>query len=79
MRIIGNKENVDEIMFMHKGRGLKFKCFIKPLNCEQRLNLKESKGVEIIFDDLREVDSLIDMLERFRKESYEYIGEWRTR
>lgn len=39
--------------------------------------LKEKEPVEIVFDDLTEVDALIDMLKRFKQESQEYIGVWK--
>lgn len=43
-------------------------------------DLKEKDPVEIVFDDLIEVDALIDMLKRFKQESQEsqeYIGVWK--
>lgn len=74
---ISDKESVNEITLRHKGRDVKFKCFIKPFPYEERLNLKEKNPVEIVFDDLMEVDALIDMLKRFKQESQEYIGVWK--
>ena len=76
MRIIGDKDNVNEITLVHNGRDLKFNCFIKPFPYESRLDLEETKRAKIVFDDLMEVDSMIEMLTRFRKECGEYIGEW---
>lgn len=35
------------------------------------------KVFEIVFDDLTEVDALIDMLKRFKQESQEYMGVWK--
>lgn len=74
---IGNKDNINEITLIHKGRDIKFNCFIKPFPYEPRLDLEETKGAEIVFHDLMEVDSMIEMLTRFRKECSEYIGEWK--
>lgn len=74
---IGDKENVNEITLRHKGRNIKFECFIKPFLYVERLDLKEKDQVEIVFDDLTEVDALIDMLKRFKQESQEYIGVWK--
>lgn len=74
---INNKENINEIILRHKGKDIKFNCFIKPFPYVERLDLKEKDPVEIVFDDLTEVDALIDMLKRFKQESQEYIGVWK--
>lgn len=74
---INDKENINEIILRHKGKDVKFECFIKPFPYVERLDLKEKDSVEIVFDDLTEVDALIDMLERFKQESQEYIGVWK--
>lgn len=73
---IGDKENVNEITLRHKGRDIKFECFIKPFPYAERLDLEKRNRAEIVFDDLIEVDALIDMLKRFKQESQEYIGVW---
>ena len=52
---IGDKENVNAITLRHKGRDIKFECFIKPFPYAERLDLKEKAPVEIVFDDLTEV------------------------
>lgn len=74
---INDKENINEIILRHKGKDVKFECFIKPFPYVERLDLKEKDSVEIVFDDLTEVDALIDMLKRFKQESQEYIGVWK--
>ena len=74
---ICDKENVNEILLNHKGRNVKFECFIKPFPYAERLDLVEIKSVEIVFDDLMEVEALIDMLKRFKQEIQEYIGVWK--
>ena len=74
---INDKENINEIILRHKGKDIKFNCFIKPFPYVERLDLKEKDSVEIVFDDLIEVDALIDMLKRFKQESQEYIGVWK--
>ena len=74
---ICDKENVNEILLNHKGRNVKFECFIKPFPYAERLDLVEIKPVEIVFDDLIEVEALIEMLTRFKKETQEYIGVWK--
>ena len=73
---INDKENINEIILRHKGKDVKFKCFIKPFPYAERLDLEKRHSAEIAFDDLIEVDALIDMLKRFKQESQEYIGVW---
>lgn len=73
---IGDKENINKITLRHKGKDVKFKCFIKPFPYTERLDLEKRNGAEIIFDDLTEVDILIDILKRFKQQSQEYIGIW---
>ena len=73
---INDKENINEIILHHKGKDVKFECFIKPFPYAERLDLEKRNSAEIAFDDLIEVDALIDMLKRFKQESQEYIGVW---
>lgn len=73
---INDKKNINEIMLRHKGKDIKFNCFIKPFPYAERLELEKRNSAEIVFDDLIEVDALIDMLKRFKRESQEYIGVW---
>lgn len=51
--------------------------FYQTIPYAERLDLKEKDPIEIVFDDLTEVDALIDMLKRFKQESQEYIGVWK--
>lgn len=71
---INDKENINEITLRHKGKDIKFECFVKPFPYAERLDLEKKNSAEIVFNDLIEVDALIDMLKRFKKESQEYIG-----
>lgn len=74
---IENKKNINEILLTHKGKNVKYDCFIKPLPCLDRLDLAKNESVNIVFDDLMEVEALIDLLERFKQEVQEYIGVWK--
>lgn len=73
---IGNKENINEIILTHKGTKIKFGCSTKPFIQGKRLDATEIDPVEIVFDDLTEVESLINTLERFKQVTQEYIGFW---
>lgn len=74
MQIIGNKEETDIITFVHKGKNLKFNCYAKTGPYENDGAIKEPKRAEIVFSDLMEVDNMIEILTRFRKECRDYIG-----
>ena len=76
MKIEGYDNCVNKISLRHKGKNVRFDCYVKPFLCEKRLDLERPKVAKIEFDDLREVDSMIEMLSRFRKECEECIGEW---
>lgn len=73
---INNKENINKIILRHKGKDVKFECFIKPFPYAERLDLEKRNSAEIVFDDLIEVDALINMLKRFKQELQKYIGVW---
>ena len=78
MKIESKNGFINEIVLNHKGKKLRLKCFIKPFPCIDGLDLLEgSKSAEITFDDSQEIDSMIEMLIKFRKECREYIGEWK--
>lgn len=72
---IGNK-NVNEIVLQHKGVDMKFGCQIKPMPYVPRLDLEPITSETILFNDLQEIDSLIEMLEKFKHYCIEYIGIW---
>ena len=71
---IENKKNVNEILLTHKGKNIKYDCLIKTL---PYLDLAENESVNIVFDDLMEVEALINVLERFKQEVQGYIGVWK--
>lgn len=73
---INNKENINKIILRHKGKDVKFECFIKPFPYAERLDLEKRNSAEIVFDDLIEVDALINMLKKFKQELQKYIGVW---
>ena len=78
MKIIGNKESVNQIALTHKGINARFNCFMKPFpNCYDDINISDPEIIEIIFNDCYEIDNLIHVLEKFKKECFEHLGEWR--
>lgn len=73
---IGNKGNVTSLKFTHKGLDRHFCCQI-PIETWQTLDsFKPEERIEIQFDDIRELDFMIDMLGKFRMECMDRIGLW---
>lgn len=77
MKIIGNKESVNQISLTHKGINARFNCFMKPFPYCNDIDTSNPEIIEIIFKDSYEIDNLIDVLEKFKKECFEHLGEWR--
>lgn len=77
MKVVGNKEDVNRIELSHKGLNVSFNCSMKPLPYDYNIDISKPKTIEIIFKDSYEIDNLIHILEKFKKECSEYIGEWR--
>lgn len=78
LKVVGNKENVNQIKLTHKGLNIEFNCFMKPLlYTADNIDISKPERIEITFKDSYEIDNLIHILEKFKKEYSEYIGEWR--
>lgn len=78
---INNKENIKEILLVHKGTQGKFYCQLKPslFPYTEFFSLEKKESVEIVFEDIQEIDALIDMLNRFKKNMQEAIGTWKEK
>ena len=77
LKVVGNKENVNQITLTHKGLNVRFNCYMKPLSYDDNIDISKPKIIGITFKDSCEIDNLIHILEKFKKECSEYIGEWR--
>lgn len=79
MRIIGNSNVVTQLRFHHHGAELNFECMLNPNPYKPVTDLSQGNRVTIEFSDLHEVDSLIEMLKRFKQEAIlGYMGEWKS-
>lgn len=77
MKIIGNKESVYQIALTHKGINARFNCFMKPFSIYYgNIDTSNPEIIEIIFKDSYEIDNLIHVLEKFKKECFGHLGEW---
>lgn len=78
MRINGSMKNLDALELVHKGNNSKFRWCCKPESpFDDPPILEEPTRLLIEFSDLREVDSIIEALTRFRDETAVHIGEFR--
>jgi len=51
---------------------------MKPLPyTTDNIDISKPEIIEITFKDSYEIDNLIHILQKFKKECFEYIGEWR--
>lgn len=50
---------------------------MKPLPYDYNIDISKPETIEIIFKDYYEIEALIDVLEKFKKECFGFIGEWR--
>lgn len=77
MKIKGNGENATRLKISLRSVNLRFNHSMVPLNATFMENpVEEPSEVEIIFDDTRELENLISVLESMRVRVYELIGRW---
>ena len=68
---INNVDDVNILTLKHKGKCLNFRYYMNKY-CQDQ---EDKEGV-IEFTDFAEVDALISMLQKYRRESLECIGKW---
>lgn len=66
-----------DVLTRKKGINARFNCFMKPFPYCNDIDTSNPEIIEIIFKDSYEIDNLIDVLEKFKKECFEHLGEWR--
>lgn len=80
MRIIGTGDaTLTEVEFQLNSTGMRFKHIIMPnMSKEPWMQVfeRETKAV-ICFDDSKEIDIFVRMLEEFQRSNARYIGEWK--
>lgn len=77
MKIKGNGENATRLMINLRSINMRFDHLMAPLNASFIENpVEKPSEVEIIFDDTRELENLISVLESMRNQVYGLIGRW---
>lgn len=76
--IVDRKEHVDELHLRLNSAHINLKHIYKPLNpLEQGYPVNNPNTSMIVFEDSREIDTLIEALQQFRELNYSYFGEWK--
>lgn len=74
---IANSENVTSLKFTHKGFDRHFRC-VKPFEfCKMEEVVFPGESIWIVFNDIYEVEFLISMLERFKNNLKDQMGDWK--
>lgn len=77
MKIKGNGKNATRLSIKLRSVNMRFNHCMVPLNASFIENpVEEPSEVEIIFDDSRELENFISVLETMRNQVYGLIGRW---
>lgn len=69
--------SINRLELNHNGTNLKYMCFTRPSKMYETDVLNADRRATITFDDLSEVDAMIEMLTRFKEMCQESMGIWR--
>lgn len=78
MKIKGNGNHAKVIRITHKGTKFGSKIFELCSPFTDNLDTEKPEEVEIVFDDLREVENMIDVLLEYKQSYRERIGVWKN-
>lgn len=74
MKIKGNGNRAKVIRITHKGANFNSRIFVSCSPFEDSLDVEKPEEVEIVFDDLYEVENMIDVLLEYKQSCRECIG-----
>ena len=76
---INNNEHITELTLQLKSAETALSLYTEPFAVDRDGEgyLSRQNSATIIFKDSREIDSLIDALQKFRDRNVRYIGDWR--
>lgn len=79
MRIISEDDNeqVTKLTLRLKSAETALSLYTEQISPNLMGDLSRPNSAAIIFKDSREIDSLIDALQKFRDRNVRYIGDWR--
>lgn len=81
MKFLGDNQNADYIQFTHGGMDVRFayipeKSMQRQAQSYDAMRTGKAKVAEVTFEDLREVDELVYMLQKFKEEACTF-GKWK--
>lgn len=79
MRIVGNN-SISDVNTLHlrlKNMNTNLHLYIEPIPFMEGRDLGEPIRASIQFNDTREIDALIDALQKFKTQNERYIGSWK--
>lgn len=76
MKIEGNFKPINMLNLRLNSMNTRLRLFVEPLSCSDRLDLEPPNSATITFEDSREIDQLIDALQKFKIRNERYIGHW---
>ena len=76
---INNNEHITELTLQLKSAETALSLYTEPFAVDRDGEgyLSRPNSATIVFKDSREIDSLIDALQKFRDRNVRYIGDWR--
>ena len=76
---INNNEHITELTLQLKSAETALSLYTEPFAYDRDGEgyLSRPNSATIVFKDSREIDSLIDALQKFRDRNVRYIGDWR--
>ena len=76
---INNNEHVTKLTLRLKSAETALSLYTEPFAVDRDGDgdLSRPNSATIVFKDSREIDSLIDALQKFRDRNVRYIGDWR--
>lgn len=76
---INNNEHVTKLTLRLKSAETALSLYTEPFAVDRdgEGDLSRPNSATIVFKDSREIDSLIDALQKFRDRNVRYIGDWR--
>ena len=78
MKIKGNGNHAKVIRITHKGANFNSRIFVLCSPFADNLDVEKPEEVEIVFDDLYEVENMIDVLSEYKQSCRERIGGWKN-
>ena len=78
MKVEGSSNKVTKLQITHRGMNVHFVCLQQPAPENPIKDIEMPAECKLEFDDIREIDYLIHMLEKAKQGILYGLGVWRT-